>query len=292
MKDFDLNHIIIFHELVKNRSISDTASALNLSAAKISRDIKLLESSLSTVLFLRKKNGLSLTPAGEYLFEETATILDVNKNVRGYFLGNDYGKKRRLDLNLITTKGYSGYYATKLVREFLAKNVDISLNLFTTDADINESHFFGDISISNQKLLSEEFDHFLLNDNCKVAFVASRGYVTKNGAPKTFTDLKQHDLIAYNFSLHGNRKSVDRYIRELNVKAKFRVNNLFAILDLVRDDLGIGYLPRVFAKEHIKDPVIFDDFPSESFPQFVTFKKGTLHKPQVKRFLDFLSTKK
>jgi len=287
MKRLDYNHILIFHELIKTRSISDTANLLGTSVAKISRDIKLLEQSLGAILFVRKKNGLALTPSGEFLEEETSYLVDTNKKVLNYFIGKEDASQKVLDLNVITTKGYSGYCATKLLKSFLKENRDISLKLFTTESDINEAHFFGDISIASQRILSQEFGEIKINEPL-VKFVASDEYIKRKGAPTNLEDLKNHDMISYNFSFYGNRQHVDWFVKKLSIKSKFRINNLFSIFDFVKNGFGIGFIPEKFANEHSDNIKIFDHLPSHSFPQYLTFKKRSLEKEPVKRFIDFI----
>ena len=54
-----------FLEIVRTRSFVRAAEQLNVSQTTVSARIKTLEERLGRSLFVRNKNGASLTPAGE-----------------------------------------------------------------------------------------------------------------------------------------------------------------------------------------------------------------------------------
>ncbi len=108
----------MFEKLIENGSISNTASSIGSSVAKVSRDLKLLEKSLNAVLFYRRKSGIELTPAGEILYLKTKEFFKIDTDISNYFLKNIVSEKEKFTLNISTTKGFSGYSTAKWATEF------------------------------------------------------------------------------------------------------------------------------------------------------------------------------
>ncbi len=65
-----------FHKLTQYRSINEGAQKMGISQAGLSKSIANLESVLDTPLFVRSRDGLTLTKEGELLLASTKRILD------------------------------------------------------------------------------------------------------------------------------------------------------------------------------------------------------------------------
>ena len=67
----------IFYYAAKNRSFSRTAKVLLTNQPNITRVIKILEGELGCTLFNRMKNGVTLTPEGEILYEHISKAVEL-----------------------------------------------------------------------------------------------------------------------------------------------------------------------------------------------------------------------
>lgn len=67
----------VFYYVAKNESVSRAANELSISQPAISKSIKTLEDQINTNLFIRKRDGVELTEAGE-------TIYKKNKGSNGF----------------------------------------------------------------------------------------------------------------------------------------------------------------------------------------------------------------
>ena len=70
----DWNKLKAFYEVATSKSISKASYKLNISQSAISRQVKDLELSLKTVLFIRHQKGVILTEQGENLFNSVKKI--------------------------------------------------------------------------------------------------------------------------------------------------------------------------------------------------------------------------
>ena len=287
--DIDCNHFLTFRELARHGSASDAAKALRTNVSKISRDIKALENSLNAVLFFRRKNGFELTPDGLILLDKTRDIETHYQDISKYFLGGI--REEHLDLNFITTKGYSGYYTGQLLIDFLKNNTEVNLRLFTTDSNINESNFYGDISISNQRISVEGFEEIKVSEGIW-KFAASKEYLEKFGYPSKLDDLRSHKLITFDLGYHGNKKVVDWFLEEVQVEPNYKINNIYTILSFVEKHMGVGFVPENYIKENCENVVILEQMPSRHLCQYLTYKKKSLDKKSVQLFFNFLYAEK
>ena len=67
----------VFYYVAKNKSITGAANELMVSQPAVSKSIKVLERDLDTILFNREKGGVSLTNAGELLFNKIKKSMDL-----------------------------------------------------------------------------------------------------------------------------------------------------------------------------------------------------------------------
>jgi DNA-binding transcriptional LysR family regulator len=80
ISESNLNRYRLFCAVAEAGSISAAAERNFISQPAISKAISKMEDTLSTALFFRNHNGVSLTPEGEMLYEELRTAFDIIKN--------------------------------------------------------------------------------------------------------------------------------------------------------------------------------------------------------------------
>jgi DNA-binding transcriptional LysR family regulator len=80
---FDLYELSLFNLIVKHRSFTGAAQAAGLTQSAITRQIQGIESSLGVELLERTTRSVSLTRAGEFLYQESLRLLgDVDQSLR------------------------------------------------------------------------------------------------------------------------------------------------------------------------------------------------------------------
>ena len=79
-----MNHeqIETFLAVVHNGSFCQAAKALYMSQPAVTHRIKTLETELGAQLFVRTKKGVTLTRAGEYLYEEAQAFIEKSREIR------------------------------------------------------------------------------------------------------------------------------------------------------------------------------------------------------------------
>jgi DNA-binding transcriptional LysR family regulator len=80
LKDFDLNLLLVFDQLLKEKRVSGVADTLGVSQPAISRSLKRLRELLGDELFYRTSTGMEPTAYASHLAEPIAYALDSLKN--------------------------------------------------------------------------------------------------------------------------------------------------------------------------------------------------------------------
>lgn len=73
--------IELFLSLSKTKSFTETAATMFMTQPAVSQQIQALEKDIGCKLFIRKKNGLLLTAAGQAFYEEAASLLSHTNSV-------------------------------------------------------------------------------------------------------------------------------------------------------------------------------------------------------------------
>ena len=91
---FDLYELSLFHLVVKHRSFTKAAEVAGLTQSAITRQMQGMESSLGIDLLERTTRSVRVTPAGEFLFHESARLLgSVDSSLQR--LKEDFGNARK-----------------------------------------------------------------------------------------------------------------------------------------------------------------------------------------------------
>lgn len=170
----DWDKLRIFHTVADAGSFTHAGEVLNLSQSAVSRQVSALEESLKTTLFRRHARGLILTEQGELLYKTARDVF--SKLAMAEAMLTDAKEKPRGDLTVSTTVGLGSMWLTPRIREFIEAYPDISVHLVLTDGEVDLTMREADIAI---KLW-----------------------------PPTQPDLIQRKLMAVNFHLYADRKSV------------------------------------------------------------------------------------
>jgi LysR family nitrogen assimilation transcriptional regulator len=99
----DTRHLHTFATIAECGSFSEASRRLRIAQPALSRQIRALEASLPSPLFLRSGKGVTLTPAGERLFPYALSILRQLEAVPAIVSGSDADISGRVVIGLPTT---------------------------------------------------------------------------------------------------------------------------------------------------------------------------------------------
>lgn len=124
----ELRQLRTFEAVVRNRTVTDAAVALDLAPSSVSQQIRALEGALGVALFVRGPKGMELTPAGQRLQGWARSLLDqaeqATRDVRG--------ERQLLRLGALAT--LAGSYVPQVLARFAERRPDIDLEIHSERA--------------------------------------------------------------------------------------------------------------------------------------------------------------
>ncbi len=122
-----IHSLLVFHEVVKQRSFSKAAEELFISQPAVTKHIKGLEQRVGLGLIQRGGGGFSLTEAGKILFKATQKITNDLREIESYL--SRLKEQHHGLLRIGTTESYSRCLMPRLLSGFQALFPSISISL-------------------------------------------------------------------------------------------------------------------------------------------------------------------
>ncbi len=119
-----------FEAAARHRSFTAAAAELNLTQSAVSRQVRALEEQLGSDLFVRERQTVRLTLAGEAYAQEVRRALQLIANATLGFRANPRGGS----LNLAILPTFGTRWLAPRLPAFLAENPGITVNLTTRQA--------------------------------------------------------------------------------------------------------------------------------------------------------------
>ena len=247
----NFNELNYFLTLAQTQSFVKAGQLLGISSSALSHSMKNLETRLNLRLFNRTTRNVSLTEAGQQLFDQLSPLYQaINQEVDALndFLNTPSGLIR---INASAVAAEAVLYPK--LKPILNQYPKIRLEIVVDDrlADIVKEGFDMGVRLGND--VAKEMIAVPISAPFKMALVASPDYLVQYGSPKNIDDLQKHRLIGTKLSAeHGSEMQWEfKYKKELitfTPKSQFSTNNHLR-LQAVSDGLGITWLPHIIAAD-------------------------------------------
>ena len=237
------------------RNFTKAASALCLTQPAVSHHISQLEDELGVSLFIRKKNGLELTPEGEMVVRYARRMNVLYNKLR----------KELTDIEKQPAKlcvGITHTAESNLTTEALARcssEADGFSIMVVTDTINNLynrlENYELDLAIVEGTGSPQSFSSLVLNTDFLVCVMSSENHLSGN-AMITLSELRNEPMIL-RLPSSATRIQFDSELRNLgdapeNYNIILEVDNIATIKDLVKKNLGISVLPQSACQKEIR----------------------------------------
>ena len=270
--------IPVFVAVVKNGGFSAAARKLGVSKSAVSKRINQLENHLSVLLLHRTTRKLSLTEAGERYYEHAVQALSAAGKAEDAVTelqGEPQGK-----LKISSPMSFGRLHVAPLIPKFMQRYPKLSIDLVMDDRNIDLVADGIDVAIRSGKLRDSTLVARKLTPLRQV-LCASPAYIDRYGMPLTPLELSERNCILFSYSSDANEWTLtkDDISEAVLVSGSYRVNNSEAILEALREGVGIGRLPtfvagpdlkagnlvRVLKTHHIPDHTFYAVFPERQY---------------------------
>lgn len=257
----------IFYYVAKYGSISQAAEALMNNQPNISRTIKNLESELNCTLFVRSRKGVELTPEGEKLYSHVAAAVEQIQ----------YGEEELcLERTLakgVVTIGASEIalrcYLLPVLKNFRQKYPGVRIRVFnhsTPQAISALKHGLVDLGVVTTP--TEDTDLIVSKEICEIREIPVCGaaFPELAGRQVSLPELTKYPMI----SLFKQTKTYEIYSEWFRkngctLSPDIEAATADLIIPMVRNNLGIGFVPAQFLECYPTDGLILLDL-KESVP--------------------------
>ena len=249
----NLNDLLAFVTIAREGSFTRAAAQLGVSQSALSHTLRELEARLGIRLLTRTTRSVSMTEAGEHLYESVAPRLEdiqAELAMMGQFRDTPVGTVR------INTTGHAAdLYVWPRLSPVLAQypqlKVEVAVDYGLTD--IVAQRF--DIGIRLGEHLARDMIAVPVSPPQRIAVVATPAYFAAHGIPRTPQELGSHNCIGMRLPTHGgllpwefDRNGVQQRVR---VEGQWIFNGSAPALRAALAGVGLAYLPEDLMEEHL-----------------------------------------
>jgi len=236
----DWNDLRYFLAAVRAKTLSGAARTLGVKHSTIGRRISTLERSLGAPLFVRRHDGLSLTPLGQNVLSR---VEEVERAVLG--LQALVGSEKK-HVRLACPSGFGNFFGGQLQR-FHREFPDIELELLSGSHRLDLKKGEAELALRVGPIADEDLIARKIGE-IGWSLYASVAYLARHAAPADPCQLAGHEVLAYDRKLAGvpGAQWIEEYGRDATIV--LRSGELTDTLAAARSGLGLAVLPCMLAE--------------------------------------------
>lgn len=259
-KDIDYNLFKIFIEVAKVGNITKASENLFITQPAVTQALNRLEEALNCKLFIRQSKGVQLTDYGKLIYDDVCQSFNIISKAVGNVrkLNNNEGAVLRIGCGANIAK----WIINKPCKELLNGNKTLKIELY--DMKVNELV---------EKLEKGEIDCFIsyeniMQDKNMASFkVKSTSYCFLCGSAFKEYSKGVHSITILNnlpfVAPSGKPSNTGSYFKRLceefnlNLNVRIEAGRFGTMLEFVKDNIGIAFVPEYIANEVCDNETVF-----------------------------------
>ena len=291
----ELKYLNTFKTILETGSFQKAAERLNYAQSTITLQMQLLEQELSVKLFEKIGRKMKLTQAGKELLPYINHVIEAVQQMENYGKSN---QELSGTLQIAIPETLLAYQMPQVLKQFRRKAPNVKLSIHSTNcyeiraqvmsgaADLGVHYDIGGYANS---VIAEELRlyEFILIGSAELD-TAETDFISQNQRKRLCLLVDQSSYYYKKFR---------EYLQERNIFLESEVNlySTEAIKQLVKENLGIAYLPRFTVEEELKAHII-QEIPtaiqSKRIGTVCTYHKNKWITPAMEVFLQLLRADK
>ncbi|TCU11240.1 LysR family transcriptional regulator [Rhizobium sullae] len=250
-----VNDLMAFLAVAREKSFTRAAAKLGVSQSALSHIVRQLETRLGVRLLTRTTRAVSLTDAGERLFQgvgphfdEIEAELEALTELRERPAGN---------IRITASDHAINWIIWPKLRRFLPNNPDIKVELVRENglSDIVTERFDAGVRMGEQ--VAKDMISARIGPDFRFAVVGAPSYFETKGVPETPQDLVRHNCINERLPTYGGfwpwEFEDNGHEIKIRVEGQLAFNNSYQGLEAALEGLGLAYVPEDEALPHIAE---------------------------------------
>jgi len=249
----NINDILVFLAVARERSFTRAASKLGMTQSALSHIIRGLEERLGVRLLTRTTRSVSPTEAGERLLQNVGPRLDeIDAEIAAV---SDLGGKPAGTIRITAIDHVIDTLLWPRLAPLLPLYPDLHVELSSDYrlVDIAAERF--DIGVRYGDQVEKDMIAVRLTCEMPMSIVAAPGYFAQRPVPGTPQDLMKHNCIALRLASSGGLYAWELEHEgqplELRVRGQVVCNTAPHILQVALSGCGIGFLPEEMTAPHV-----------------------------------------
>ena len=249
----NLNDLLAFLTVARERNFTRAAAQLGMSQSALSRTIKGLEERMGLLLLTRTTRSVAPTEAGRRVlaaiaprFEEIDHELEALSELRDQPGGT---------VRITATDYSANTYIWPRLRPLLRQYPDLRVELVNDYGLSNIVEQRYDIGVRLGDQLEKDMIAARIGPDMTMAIVGAPAYLNQHPAPATPQDLTQHNCINLRLPTHESLMpwELRKGTREVQVRVdgQLVLNSTYQMLDATLEGLGLAWLPQALAAPHV-----------------------------------------
>ncbi len=281
--------IPVFVAVVENGGFSAAARKLEISKSAVSKRINQLEAHLGVRLLHRTTRKLSLTEAGERYFEHAAQALTAAGQAEDAV--TELQSEPQGNLKISSPMSFGRLHVAPLIPKLLQRYPKLQIDLAMDDRKVDLVAAGFDVAIRSGRLPDSTLIARKLAPLRQV-LCASPDYIDRYGLPRTPAELTGRNCVLFSYSSDANEWTLNGEDGPeiVLVSGSYRVNNSEALLEALREGVGIGRLPTFVAGPDLKTGRLVTLLESYRIPDrtfYAVFPEREYLPAKVRAFLNF-----
>jgi DNA-binding transcriptional LysR family regulator len=253
MQRGNLDQLVAFVAVARERSFTTAAAKLGVSQSALSHTIKELEERLGVRLLTRTTRSVSATEAGERLLNNIGPRFDeIQAEVASL---SELREKPAGTIRITATENATETILLPKLAPLLHEYPDIKVEIFIDYGltDIVAQRY--DAGVRSGEQVAKGMIAVRIGPDMRMAVVGAPSYFRKRPEPKTPRDLVGHNCINLRLPSHGGVYAweFEKAGRQLKVRVEgqFTFNATVQILNAALAGAGLAYVPESMVKRYL-----------------------------------------
>jgi DNA-binding transcriptional LysR family regulator len=251
----NLNDLLVFLAVARERSFTRAAAQLGLSQSALSHTVRGLEERLGLRLLTRTTRSVSPTEAGERLLRSLGPRFDeIDAELAAL---SELREKPAGTIRITATDYAADTIVWPRLMKLLAQYPDIKVEIIIDYGLTNIVAERFDAGVRNGEQVAKDMIAVRIGPDMQMAVVGAPSYFVKRSPPKKPQDLIGHNCINLRLptydSLYAWEFEKGKRELKIHVEGQLVFNSTFQMLNAALAGFGLAYVPEDLAQPHLAE---------------------------------------